>query len=134
MAHLVVPDEVQVLRVSASAVAGSPRGRSGSREIAPALDSLHAGVAAIAAAERPLVVVGGGARAGIEEIVAFAEVIDAPLASTFKAKGLVSDQHRLAAGVLGRSGAPVASWFINESDLKIYLRCWQRLWLTLVRR
>ena len=37
--------------------------------------------------------------------------------TTFKAKGLVSDHHPLGCGVLGRSGTPVASWLMNESDL-----------------
>src|SRR5439155_13900859 len=39
--------------------------------------------------------------------------------TTFKAKGLISDQHPLGCGVLGRSGTPIASWFMNESDLLI---------------
>jgi thiamine pyrophosphate-dependent acetolactate synthase large subunit-like protein len=39
--------------------------------------------------------------------------------TTFKAKGLVADTHPLGAGVLGRSGTPVASWLMNEADLLI---------------
>jgi thiamine pyrophosphate-dependent acetolactate synthase large subunit-like protein len=39
--------------------------------------------------------------------------------TTFKAKGLVPDTHPLGAGVLGRSGTPVASWLMNESDLLV---------------
>jgi thiamine pyrophosphate-dependent acetolactate synthase large subunit-like protein len=41
--------------------------------------------------------------------------------TTFKGKGLVPDDHPLAAGVLGRSGTPVASWFMNECDLMLVL-------------
>ncbi|HEY3003423.1 MAG TPA: thiamine pyrophosphate-dependent enzyme, partial [Kribbellaceae bacterium] len=33
--------------------------------------------------------------------------------------GLVPDTHPLGAGVLGRSGTPVASWLMNESDLLV---------------
>ena len=117
VAHLVLPDEVQVLAAGDNARVGSPEGRSGDREIAPPAQSLRAAIEAISAADRPLVIIGNGARAGIDDIVAFAEAIDAPVATTFKAKGLISDQHRLAAGVLGRSGTPVASWFMNESDM-----------------
>ncbi len=117
VAHLVLPDEVQVLAADDNARVGSPEGRSGDREIAPPARSLYAAAEAISAADRPLVIIGSGARAGTRDIVAFAEAIDAPVATTFKAKGLISDQHRLAAGVLGRSGTPVASWFMNESDL-----------------
>ena len=43
----------------------------------------------------------------------------APVLTTFKAKGLVPDTHPLGAGVLGRSGTPVASWLMNESDLLV---------------
>ena len=37
--------------------------------------------------------------------------------TTFKAKGVISDGHLLAGGVLGRSGTPIASWCMNEADL-----------------
>ena len=39
--------------------------------------------------------------------------------TTFKAKGLVPDTNPLGAGVFGRSGTPVASWLMNESDVVI---------------
>jgi thiamine pyrophosphate-dependent acetolactate synthase large subunit-like protein len=50
---------------------------------------------------------------------ALAERLGAPVLTTFKAKGLLPDSHPLAAGVLGRSGTPVASWLMNEADLLI---------------
>ena len=39
--------------------------------------------------------------------------------TTFKGKGLIADDHPLGCGVLGRSGTPVASWFMNEADLLV---------------
>jgi pyruvate oxidase len=45
----------------------------------------------------------------------------APVITTFKAKGQIGDDHPLAAGVLGRSGTPVASWIMNEADLLLVL-------------
>ena len=119
VAHLVFPDEIQELPAADGAAAGSPEGRIGNREIAPPAVSLSAAVEAIAGAERPVIIVGNGARDGIEEIVALAERIGAPVATTFKAKGVVSDAHPLACGVLGRSGTPIASWFMNEADLLV---------------
>lgn len=62
---------------------------------------------------------GNGARNGIAEVVALAEALNAPVLTTFKAKGLLSDSHPLAGGVLGRSGTPVAAWFMNQADLII---------------
>ncbi|MEZ5246387.1 MAG: thiamine pyrophosphate-binding protein [Acidimicrobiales bacterium] len=117
VAHLVLPDEVQELPAADGVSAGSPDGRTGSRAIAPPADALAAAVDALSAAVRPVIIVGHGAREGITEILALAERIGAPVATTFKAKGSVSDAHPLACGVLGRSGTPIASWFMNEADL-----------------
>ena len=118
VAHLVLPDEVQVRPASDNAsTAGSPTGRVGSRAVSPPADALKAAVEMIAGASRPMVIVGQGARGGIDDIVALAESMDAPVATTFKAKGLISDRHPLACGVLGRSGTPIASWFMNEADM-----------------
>src|SRR5262249_14804439 len=74
-------------------------------------------LALIGSARRPLIVVGHGARFDMQPVVEVAEALGAGVLTTFKAKGLISDQHPLACGVLGRSGTPVASWMMNESDL-----------------
>ena len=115
--HLVLPDEVQVLPAGEEATAGGPDGRLARREVAPPTGALATAVERIAAARRPLIIVGAGARFDMEAVVALAERIAAPVATTFKAKGQISDRHPLGCGVLGRSGTPIASWFMNESDL-----------------
>jgi pyruvate oxidase len=115
--HLIVPDEVQVL--AASGAVNGPSGRLADRRVAPSTDSLASAVAAIGEARRPVVIVGHGARAAIAEVIELAEYLDAPVMTTFKAKGLVPDSHPVGAGVLGRSGTPVASWLMNESDLLV---------------
>lgn len=117
VAHLVFPDEVQVQ--PSSQVAARPEGRTTNRRNAPDPEALAAAVAAIRAANRPVLVVGHGARPAQVEVLALAEMLGAPVLTTFKAKGLVSDRHPLGAGVLGRSGTPVASWLMNESDLLV---------------
>ncbi|WP_420610079.1 thiamine pyrophosphate-binding protein [Candidatus Poriferisodalis sp.] len=117
VAHLVLPDEVQVLPAAApERPAGSPQGRTGDRGVSPAAGALDAAAEVLSGSKRPMIVVGHGARSGIDDIVALAEAIDAPVATTFKGKGLIADQHPLACGVLGRSGTPIASWFMNEAD------------------
>ena len=55
----------------------------------------------------------------MSQIIDCAHSIGAPVVTTFKAKGQISDTHPLGCGVLGRSGTPIASWFMNESDLLI---------------
>ena len=64
-------------------------------------------------------VVGHGARFDMPAVIGLAEALGAPVLTTFKAKGVISDRHPLGAGVLGRSGTPVASWLMNESDLLV---------------
>jgi thiamine pyrophosphate-dependent acetolactate synthase large subunit-like protein len=66
-----------------------------------------------------VVVVGHGARTARDQVVALAERLGAPVLTTFKAKGQISDRHPLGSGVLGRSGTPVASYLMNESDLLV---------------
>ena len=116
VSHLVLPDEVQV-RPAPDAPAASPVGRVGGREVAPPVEALAEAQAAIANARRPVIVVGHGARFSMDDVVALAEDLGAPVLTTFKAKGQISDHHPLGCGVLGRSGTPVASWHMNESDL-----------------
>ncbi len=117
VAVLVLPDEVQVQPVTPSAVVGSPEGRLVRPEMPPTPQALDAAIERLGSAVRPLFVLGAGARFDVAEVVALAEQLGVPVATTFKAKGLISDTHPLGCGVLGRSGTPIASWFMNESDL-----------------
>ncbi|MGM0619365.1 MAG: thiamine pyrophosphate-binding protein [Actinomycetota bacterium] len=117
VAHLEFPDEVQILPAADEAVASGPAGRIAERAVAPPADVLAEAAELLREAERPLFVLGAGAREGVEGIVSLAQDLGAPVVTTFKAKGLISDAHELAGGVLGRSGTPIASWFMNESDL-----------------
>ncbi|GJF01575.1 pyruvate oxidase [Pseudonocardia sp. D17] len=115
VAHLVLPDEVQDL--PSDAPAGSPRGRRADLGIAPSPASMDAAASRVRAARRPVIIVGQGARVAATEVRELAERLGAPVLTTFRAKGLLPDTHPLGAGVLGRSGTPVASWLMNESDL-----------------
>ena len=114
--HLILPDEVQVLPAGDREPA-RPAGRVADRTAPPPADALARAVAVVDGARRPVVVVGHGARFEMDEVLALAEHLGAPVLTTFKAKGQVSDHHPLGCGVLGRSGTPVASWMMNESDL-----------------
>ena len=93
----------------------------GELQIAPSGESIEKALNLIKKSKRPVIIAGHGARFHKKQILAFAELLNAPVLTTFKGKGLISDSHPLAAGVLGRSGTPVASWFMNESDLLIVL-------------
>jgi thiamine pyrophosphate-dependent acetolactate synthase large subunit-like protein len=117
VAHLVLPDEVQAL--PSDAPAASPVGRYSDRLVRPDGAALERATKLVMDAKRPVIIVGHGARGARAEIMQLAERLHAPVLTTFKAKGLVPDTHPLGAGVLGRSGTPVASWLMNESDLLV---------------
>ena len=120
-AHLIFPDEVQTLPAPAPASASGPEGRIAPGRISPPAESLERALALLGAARRPVIIAGHGARFEHDAVVALAERLGAPVITTFKAKGQVPDDHPLAAGVVGRSGTPVASWFMNEADALLVL-------------
>jgi len=115
VSHLTFPDQVQVLPAGDKAAKG-PEGRITSLEIAPPEESLNAAIELLKGAKNPMIIVGHGARFHMDAITALAEDLNCPLATTFKGKGQISDHHRLGCGVLGRSGTPIASYFMNEAD------------------
>ena len=106
------PSRPQRFSQAATTLSSSP-----ARRTLASPESIEAAAKLVRKALRPVVVAGDGARAGRAQLLSLAERPGAPILTTFKAKGLVADDHPLAAGVLGRSGTPVASWLMNESDL-----------------
>ncbi len=121
VSHLIFPDDVQTIPADESVEAGSPEGRLGDMAVTPSDASIAQAIDLIAKAKRPVIIAGYGARDASDAVIAFAERLNAPVLTTFKAKGLISDKHPCGAGVLGRSGTPIASWFMNEADLLIAL-------------
>ena len=121
VAHLVFPDEIQELPGLTDPPPRPMDGRISPAQITPSLQQLERAIAMLAEAERPAIIAGHGARGHRSEIIALAEQIDAPIITTFKAKGLVADSHPLAAGVLGRSGTPVGSAVMGRSDVLLVL-------------
>jgi len=119
VAHLIFPDDVQTQ--PSDAPAATPLGRLSGPVVKPADEDVEAALGMIAQAKRPLIIMGHGAWEAKDAIIAMAEALGAPVVTTFKGKGLIPDSHPNAAGVLGRSGTPIASWFMNECDLQIVL-------------
>jgi thiamine pyrophosphate-dependent acetolactate synthase large subunit-like protein/rubredoxin len=119
VAHLIFPNKVQEMPVSWESVTSGPAGRLTPLSISPPAESLEAAASLFRRSERPVVIVGHGARFCMSEIIRFADHFHLPVITTFKGKGLIPDDHPLACGVLGLSGTPVSSWFMKESDLLI---------------
>ncbi|WP_394199533.1 thiamine pyrophosphate-binding protein [Litoreibacter albidus] len=119
VSHLIFPDDVQTQPSEAAAL--TPEGRISAPVVKPSDENLTEATKMIAAAKRPIIIMGHGAWDAKDAIIALAETLGAPVVTTFKGKGLIPDSHPNAAGVLGRSGTPIASWFMNECDLQIVL-------------
>ena len=119
VAHLIFPNEIQEAPLSETVSYSGPDGRLTAMEIAPPRDALEKALRLIRGSERPVIVVGHGARFCMNAIIQFAEQMNIPIITTFKGKGLVSDNHPLACGVLGLSGTPMATKFMTDSDLLI---------------
>lgn len=121
VAHLIFPDDVQNLAGVAAPPPKPMLGRIAPAEIAPARNELERAVDLLATASHPVIIAGNGARSSRDRILKLAEQIDAPVITTFKAKGLIGDDHPLACGTLGRSGTPVASAMMGRSDCLLVL-------------
>ncbi|MEP1334564.1 MAG: thiamine pyrophosphate-binding protein [Lentilitoribacter sp.] len=119
VAHLIFPDDVQTMPSDVEAQV--PTGRMGGSVVKPSDEDMASAINLIKGAKRPLIIVGHGAWDANSQIISLAEELGAPVLTTFKAKGLIPDSHPNAGGVLGRSGTPIASWFMNEADLIIAL-------------
>lgn len=120
VSHLVFPDEIAGAK-SPDTPAATSQGRIASRSISPPEDAYQQALTMLAASKRPVIIVGYGARFEMDQICKLAELLSCPVLTTFKGKGLIADEHPLGCGVLGRSGTPIASHFMNESDVLLVL-------------
>jgi pyruvate oxidase len=120
VSHLTFPDEAQE-KLAEDEKPQSANGRITPQTITPPKESLDKAVALLKSARRPVIIMGHGCRFHNNEVIAFAESLNAPVLTTFKGKGLIPDNHPLGCGVLGRSGTPIASWFMNEADVLLII-------------
>ncbi|MCX7142430.1 MAG: thiamine pyrophosphate-binding protein [Proteobacteria bacterium] len=78
------------------------------------------------AAERPLFIVGGGVViSGAEaELIACAEGLGAPVATTISGQGSIGDAHPLALGVVGSNGGTLPTRaVVQAADLIVFVTC-----------
>ena len=70
-------------------------------------------------AERPVVIAGGGViiSGASSELIALAELLNAPVATTLMGKGSIPEDHPLSLGMLGMHGRLGAIKAVQESDL-----------------
>jgi len=74
---------------------------------------------------RLAIVAGDGAAASGAgpEILALAEALAAPIATTLGARGIIPTRHRLSAGVAGSYSAPPANRIVHSADMVLFIGC-----------
>lgn len=78
---------------------------------------------ALMAAQRPVIVAGGGVRlaSAQAEVVALAEHLSIPVATSVNGKGTILDGHPLSVGVVGSYSARCANQVVAQADLVLYI-------------
>ncbi|WP_372350271.1 thiamine pyrophosphate-dependent enzyme [Streptomyces sp. KL116D] len=94
-AHIEVPLDLLTATEPAGPVLLAPPARPGT----PAPEHLERAAALLANAERPALVLGGGARGAAAQCLALAERLSAPVVTTANGKAVVDEHHPLSLGV-----------------------------------
>ena len=94
------------------------------RPVADPQDIERAG-AALKSAGRVVIIAGEGAAASQAgpELLALAEALAAPIATSLGARGIVPTRHPLHIGVPGSYSAPPANRIVHSADLVLYVGC-----------
>jgi acetolactate synthase-1/2/3 large subunit len=89
----------------------------------PSEESLRTAMAAIEAADRPVIVAGGGVRASRAQmdVVALAERLNIPVATSLNGKDTIPASHPLSVGVVGTYSRESANTIVSEADLVVYI-------------
>jgi pyruvate oxidase len=72
-------------------------------------------------AERPVILVGHGARGQGNKLLKLAAKISAPIVTTFRAKGIVDEDNSFCAGCHGGMGSTAAAELVRKSDLLVVI-------------
>ena len=89
----------------------------------PEVDRIQDAARALARAQKPVIVAGGGVTASQaqQEVVQLAEMLSIPVATSLNAKGTISDDHPLSLGVVGTYSRWCANRAVAEADLVFFI-------------
>jgi acetolactate synthase-1/2/3 large subunit len=93
------------------------------RSVPADLSGVDAALAHLQAAERPVIVAGGGVRASGagDAVVALAEKLGIPVATSLNGKDSIPGMHPLSVGVVGTYSRASANRIVNRADLVFYI-------------
>jgi acetolactate synthase-1/2/3 large subunit len=89
----------------------------------PEMARIRDAVTALAGAQRPVIVAGGGviASQAQQEVVQLSEMLSIPVATSLNGKGTISDDHPLSLGVVGTYSRWCANRAVAEADLVFFI-------------
>lgn len=123
--HLALPTDAQEGETPDDSVYGVPEfGSAPAMRTRPDQALIERAAAALAAAERPVIVAGGGVltSGAWDELAALAESLNVPVATSINGKGSIAETSDVSIGVIGGNGArPYANTCVAESDLIVYV-------------
>ena len=123
--HLSLPTDSLEGETPDRSVYGVPEfGAAPAMRVAPDQSLVERAAAELAAAERPVIVAGGGVLASQawEELSDLAEALYVPVATSINGKGSIAETSDVAIGVVGGNGArPYANACLADADLIVYV-------------
>lgn len=72
-------------------------------------------------AQRPIILAGRGVQYAQQQVIQFAEKLQAPMMATMPAKPFIPNDHPLFIGGLGQAGTEISRVLLNKSDLCVIL-------------
>ncbi|MCO6417358.1 thiamine pyrophosphate-binding protein [Siccirubricoccus sp. KC 17139] len=99
--------------------------RAPSHRPVAAPEEVRAAAAGLRSAQKVVIVAGDGAAlSGCgAELLALAEVLQAPIATSLGARGIIPTTHPLAVGVVGNYSAPPANQVVHAAELVLFIGC-----------
>lgn len=126
-AHIGLPFDVQTGTVPEGELwADAELGACPARRVGPDPAAVGKVAGLLERARKPIFVCGGGVviSGGEPELLALAERLGAPVATTISGQGSVSEEHPLALGVVGSNGGtPQTRAVVQEADLVVFVGC-----------
>jgi acetolactate synthase-1/2/3 large subunit len=123
--HLALPTDTLEGETPDDSVYGVPEsGSAPAMRMKPDQALIERAAAALAAAERPVIIAGGGVLTSVawDALTSLAEALNVPVATSINGKGSIAESSDVAIGVIGGNGArPYANACVAEADLIVYV-------------
>jgi acetolactate synthase-1/2/3 large subunit len=123
--HLALPTDSLEGETPDESVYGVPEfGQTPSMPYRPDQALVERAAAELAAAERPVIVAGGGVLTSVacDELTRLAEELNVPVATSINGKGSIAETSKVSIGLVGGNGArPYANACLADADLVIFI-------------